>query len=750
MADDNAQQNIDVTFKFTKTGDGDVTGAYAKLQNQLDQTRKTSDILNKTLADIKKDTDVRELGRFYGELARNIDDSEKAASLLATRLQDIGASTDDIKKAADEFQRMSDAQNNAGGGGNLSGLRRTGSALSQLGASGLGGSLSQIGDVSQVVKEFSEILPDVASGAVAAAGGLAPFVAVLAPIAGIVALAAAGQSEYNQKLKESHDAFALVIADSQKQTDLQISNITAARNTTSAQNLQNAQDQQAAFDLQNQHITDLQKQKAAIDAQLNSPGQVLQTLIGNRGSTVALQEGSDQLQKAIEEAVKALGDMQTQEKNTVEVLGPLVDAHQKEVDALAAAKKAQEEHTQALKDAAAEQKKTDAEIEQARKQLITVNEQLADAEKKRSDQLASRVQEDQRAGEISVLEGKISAAQEQEQAQTNADKLTHIRAEGGDAEAQALQKQAERINAINENFFLSQQKALNSYLTSEQRAEQDYSTKRIRQVEDLQNTLLGLASSRDVSGFVNARNAGLTQLSRDADDNGTASARRRQDYETQAREADANRQRQLADLIQSNNQENEQRRAQLNKRVNDEIAAGQGTLKTSQVLQAQLAALRQRYAVEDLAARRANEDSAYTQQIGKLRQRQSDLNAIIGQTLNPAVTLMSQLGNAVVSFITQVRNSVSAPYSSGSHTPMGGYAAGTNYVPRTGVYQLHQGEAVIPAAQNRNYSPSWGRGRGGSNITVNIAGVGSLVSTAELNNTVEMIVGGLERVAGVA
>ncbi|MFA5424534.1 MAG: hypothetical protein WC374_11830, partial [Phycisphaerae bacterium] len=33
---------------------------------------------------------------------------------------------------------------------------------------------------------------------------------------------------------------------------------------------------------------------------------------------------------------------------------------------------------------------------------------------------------------------------------------------------------------------------------------------------------------------------------------------------------------------------------------------------------------------------------------------------------------------------------------------MGSYADGTNYVPRTGSYQLHQGEAVIPAAQNNN------------------------------------------------
>lgn len=35
----------------------------------------------------------------------------------------------------------------------------------------------------------------------------------------------------------------------------------------------------------------------------------------------------------------------------------------------------------------------------------------------------------------------------------------------------------------------------------------------------------------------------------------------------------------------------------------------------------------------------------------------------------------------------------------------GSYASGTDYVPQTGLYQLHQGEAVVPAAQNPN---NWG------------------------------------------
>jgi len=34
-----------------------------------------------------------------------------------------------------------------------------------------------------------------------------------------------------------------------------------------------------------------------------------------------------------------------------------------------------------------------------------------------------------------------------------------------------------------------------------------------------------------------------------------------------------------------------------------------------------------------------------------------------------------------------------------------GYASGTDYVPSTGLYQLHKGEAVVPAGKNSGGSP---------------------------------------------
>jgi len=52
-----------------------------------------------------------------------------------------------------------------------------------------------------------------------------------------------------------------------------------------------------------------------------------------------------------------------------------------------------------------------------------------------------------------------------------------------------------------------------------------------------------------------------------------------------------------------------------------------------------------------------------------------------------------------------------------SSSVSGSYATGTDYVPETGIYLLHQGEAVIPAAQNNGSV-----GTGGSTIIQNYSG----------------------------
>jgi hypothetical protein len=70
--------------------------------------------------------------------------------------------------------------------------------------------------------------------------------------------------------------------------------------------------------------------------------------------------------------------------------------------------------------------------------------------------------------------------------------------------------------------------------------------------------------------------------------------------------------------------------------------------------------------------------------------------------LQDVMNKMSQIASMTgVSLGNQV-----APATSQSTSPViDSFASGTNYVPRTGLYQLHKGEAVTPAAQNSGGSP---------------------------------------------
>jgi hypothetical protein len=68
-------------------------------------------------------------------------------------------------------------------------------------------------------------------------------------------------------------------------------------------------------------------------------------------------------------------------------------------------------------------------------------------------------------------------------------------------------------------------------------------------------------------------------------------------------------------------------------------------------------------------------------------------------------------------------------------TSTSSHAIGTDYVPRTGMALLHQGEAVIPAAENAVGGRN--RGRGGVTIQNNITVTGnSPMLPYQLSNTI--------------
>jgi hypothetical protein len=194
-----------------------------------------------------------------------------------------------------------------------------------------------------------------------------------------------------------------------------------------------------------------------------------------------------------------------------------------------------------------------------------------------------------------------------------------------------------------------------------------------------------LGASRDVAGFISTRARGLTAIARGDEDASDASNERRKQYQAGAAERQKQYQAHLA----------------------QEQAAGQVRLKQSEKLQQQLTDLQQRYAQQDLQARRRSEDDAYRVQITGLQQRQKAIAQIVVTSINPAVTSVYNLGTSIVGFINRITSAASAIKN---NTPTGvgfGYAQ-TAYKP--------------------------------SSVTVNVAGVGALVSQSQLNSTVNNIV----------
>lgn len=780
MAD--GQENIDVKIKFQVEGESSATGAYAKLQNQIETTRKNQALLNKAIDEMDKDNQARELGKYYGELATQLNDSNLAAKQLAKSLTEIGATGPQIRAAASEFQRMKDTQNEAGGsdsGGGRVNFGAIGRAASGLGLGDVGGIANTVDDVKDLfeqIKVGGEAIPAVASAAEALTPALgataAGFVAVAAPIALVAAAAiplALAIKSVSDEVDRNVKAYKDELEALRQATDFKNQNITEARTRTAEQNRQEAEDQSQRIKNQEDYLNQLRKQRADIDKEYSELGSSL-----NPAKRKELAGKGSEVDTQIEAATQELIKLGAEFENTVTVLGPVIDANEKKKKAEEDAAKATNINAQIIQNRAAvelkvqnelktftleaaqarlsaidDEKKsiqnqidqlsalpnrtgevTDklkslgtqmdalnqeaqglsaglnnlpAEIKKASDELAKLNTQITDVESKRKTQLANREQEDKRAGEIADLENQIKKAQNDEVEQLNRDKITKLKAEGGDAEAQAIVKQNDRIQQINDQFFANQTKAWNSYYTAETRADAQHKTDRLRQLEDLNASLLNLSASRDVAGFIQARTSGLTNIRRGDEDASTASRQRREDYETQAREADEARNKQLADLRTANERENTERRNALNKRIAEEEAAGQGQLKQSEILQQKLATLRQQYASEDLAARRRNEDEAYNTQIGKLRQRQSELNNIVGKSLDPARTSLVNLANGIVNFINQIRTAASAPaprpptisgYSNGSYTPPPASAAKQATVV---VQNLNMGKVATPA-----------------------------------------------------
>ncbi len=338
----------------------------------------------------------------------------------------------------------------------------------------------------------------------------------------------------------------------------------------------------------------------------------------------------------------------------------------------------------------------------AEKSLLEINEKLAGVEADRGKVLADRMIEEQRAGELGKLESRLAAAQAYDAAVARNQKLKEITAQGHAADIAAQQK-----------FMEGQQKLLANYLKAEQNATEDYSRERVRKLEDLYNTLNNLASQRDVAGFVNARRSGMTDIGRGDTDAGIAAQRRRAEYDAAAAE-------QAAAFAK----ENAQREQQLQQRLEQERNAGQQQIKQADIVQRQIADLRARYAEQDLRARRTAEDATYQQTVAILQKKRADELKITAGAAAGVIDFIGRIG--------QEANKLKGLLGQLSAKSLPKFAEGTPYIQRTGLAVVHEGEAVLTAAENARRMRGGGIG-GGVNLTLNLS-VGEHVSQSELNN----------------
>lgn len=394
------------------------------------------------------------------------------------------------------------------------------------------------------------------------------------------------------------------------------------------------------------------------------------------------------------------------------------------------------------------------EMGETTKQLIDVTSQLAAENKKYDDVKAARIIEDARNAALEAQQKIIDAEKVKEAQRESLDKISAMKSDAAEKDNAALSEMYSARDEINKTAMDNQLKLLTGYIKEESRSTEDYNTNRLRKMQDLYTSLSSLAASRDVSAFVSTQAAGNLDLARGSEDFSTSSRRRLQDYQEQSRVDEANRQKQLADLQANYDKESRLRASNLQNQIEQEQVAAVVRLKQSQIEEQKLSDLKAMYAKQDLDSRRRLEDDAHRDTVTKLAERQRQLAIIVGGAFNPIVSALGSVTRSVVDFITQARQAASRPvtssYSSAARSAvLGSYDLGKDFVPQTGIYQLHKGERVVTAAENRSYNPSWSKSSG-MQIIINNPQFGAIATPADVAAGQEFIIRAIEQATGAA
>lgn len=806
---DSIDKKIKINTEFRKDGDASVLSAFDKLQSSIETSRTKINNLQRQAAQMRAELDTIDDDGF-ATLDQYLEQTRKNAQ--ATQIEfaqlrgEVKATADAAEEAGSALQESASVKPGGSGGSGgigIEGLRRTGGALSQLGAGELGAGLSRAGDIGQITKEFQELFSTLGANKIGVTQlGAAGLIAAPAII-----LTAQAITTFNHSLESSRNAVAGAVQAQTQYYEL-LSKATTEEANAELQRLQlsRAGIQQQLAELQNsnqaafasasktytdlgarivfavgnptqatsEQITKLQTELAATDGTITRVTSGLQT---NAFAANDLAEAEKKLADQRKEA-KIAADQRDAGREAADINNELnaqiekqrllvsgtsdefearknsliseftatdnaVMATQKLIDAEQAGSEKRKVYEQQLESLLGKESQlvplikvysdVGTELVVTGRDLLKLTADIVTENQKYDKIIADRVQQDARNTALAAQQDIIDADKERERVQAINDKIADLRTKAADTETTQLANMYARRDQINQQAMDNELKLLANYIKTESRATEDYNRDRVRKLQDLFTSLLDLSGRRDIAAFVSTRRQGLTTIQRGDEDFGTAARRRRQDYEDQVREAENNRRKQLEVLQVSYNQEKALREKNLQDQIAQQEAGLTVQIKQSDRDQQKLADLRAMYAAEDLKARRDAEDKAHNDQVANLTKKQKELTDIISAGLDPLTSPIITVTNTIKWMVDQIKAVVpTVPVSpSGSSVVMGSYASGIDRVPRTGIYQLHAGERVVSAAENRSsdYRLSGG---GGRQIILNIGNMnyGEIASPA--------------------
>jgi hypothetical protein len=314
----------------------------------------------------------------------------------------------------------------------------------------------------------------------------------------------------------------------------------------------------------------------------------------------------------------------------------------------------------------------------------------------RAKVLEDQRRSDERTAQEEALQKQISAAREKEATISQVDEIASIKAAA-----------AQRETELASSYMTDALKALKIFQTNEARMTQDYNLAREREMEDLYNDLTGLASQRDVAGFIARQRAGNLSLARGAQDFGIGAGRRAEDFAAQEAERTQSFEAQLAQERQN---------------AADELAvkkeAGKAVVSQTAQLEKQLSDLKAQWAKEDQARERAAATADYNARITELLRTQQAYASTLGKVYAAPIAQVQQFAKTAKAWWDWLIGGVSAPAATkGGGAKVKANATGGIYdTPTLGLLGERPGysDVVIPVSNSEGIEKAVNRVMGGS------------------------------------